>query len=223
VLTANLHYGDGDADELVALVRAEDVDLLSVQELTPKAQEKLEAANLGDLLPHRAADPDTGASGTALYARYPLSGVELRKGRGGFAMPFATLEVPQAPPVEVMAIHPLPPVGSSQVSDWERDLSDLPGADPGETIRILAGDFNATLDHAELRDLIASGYSDAADAVGSALVPTWPRPIHTLPITIDHVLADERVYVQDVAIRDLSGSDHRMLLAKLVLPAAAGE
>ena len=33
-------------------------------------------------------------------------------------------------------------------------------------MRILAGDFNATLDHAELRRLIGRGYHDAAEQAG---------------------------------------------------------
>ena len=42
------------------------------------------------------------------------------------------------------------------------------------TSQILAGDFNATLDHAEFRALLDRGYVDAADAVGDGLTPTWP-------------------------------------------------
>jgi endonuclease/exonuclease/phosphatase (EEP) superfamily protein YafD len=220
VLTANLKFGNGDTEEVVELVRDEEVDVLSVQELTARALEQLEAAGLDELLSHRALAPASRASGSALYAAHPLRQVELGIGSGGFAMPEATLVVPDGPHVRVMAVHPPPPMGSSQVADWERDLSALPRAEPDGTIRVLAGDFNATLDHAELRDLVDSGYSDAADAVGSGLVPTWPRPVHAPPVTIDHVLVDERVYVEDVSVHDLAGSDHRMVLVELILPPA---
>ncbi len=39
----------------------------------------------------------------------------------------------------------------------------------------LVGDFNATLDQAALRDVVARGYRDAADVAGKGLEPTFPR------------------------------------------------
>ena len=73
-------------------------------------------------------------------------------------------------------------------------------------VRILLGDFNATLDHQALRDVLDRGYVDAADAVGKALTPTWPRQRLLPPtVTIDHVLVDERVRVSDVGIHELPG------------------
>ena len=218
VLTVNLKYGNGDPQDLIGLVRSSGVELLCIQELTPRARAELEEAGLDELLPHQALDPASRASGSAVYARFPLRNVELTVGEGGFAMPRAEMLVPGGPAVEVMSVHPPPPMNSGGVADWGRDLSGLPRAEPTGTVRLLAGDFNATLDHAELRDLVESGYADAADAVGAGLAFTWPRPVTSMPVTIDHVLVDERVYVEDVSVHDLAGSDHRMVLAELVLP-----
>ena len=42
-------------------------------------------------------------------------------------------------------------------------------------MRLLVGDFNATLDHAALRRLLDTGYRDAASVVGQGMTPTcWP-------------------------------------------------
>ena len=89
-------------------------------------------------------------------------------------------------------------------------------------MRVLAGDFNATLDHAELRRLIGRGYHDAAERAGVALRPTWPVGKGLLPtlITIDHVLADRRVRVVSARSVRIPGSDHRGVLAELLLPDA---
>jgi hypothetical protein len=38
------------------------------------------------------------------------------------------------------------------------------------------------------------------------------------PVTIDHVLADERCGVRDLAVIDVVGSDRRVVLAELELP-----
>ena len=85
---------------------------------------------------------------------------------------------------------------------------------------ILAGDFNATLDHSVLRSLISTGYRDAADVVGKGFVGTWgPYDGDRIPpVTLDRVLADKRIGVVDVAVFDLAGSDHRPVMATLTLP-----
>jgi endonuclease/exonuclease/phosphatase family metal-dependent hydrolase len=87
---------------------------------------------------------------------------------------------------------------------------------------VLAGDFNATLDHAELRRLLDRGYRDAAEQAGVALRPTWPGDRALIPtvVTIDHVLADRRIRVVSVRTVAIPGSDHRGVLADLLLPDA---
>ena len=85
---------------------------------------------------------------------------------------------------------------------------------------MLAGDFNATLDHADLRDLLDRGYRDAAEQAGVGLRPTWPAGKDLLPalVTIDHVLADRRVRVISARSVAIPGSDHRGVLTELLLP-----
>jgi endonuclease/exonuclease/phosphatase (EEP) superfamily protein YafD len=223
VMTANLMFGQADPEALVELTRGENVDLLSVQELTPRAVERFDAAGLGDELPHRALAPATAATGGGLFARLPLADRQVDiTGSGGFSMPSARLDTPEGPPVEAMSVHPPPPTGSIEVDRWTFDLSALPRPEPPGPIRLLAGDFNATLDHAEFRDLVDSGYVDAADATGAGLIPTWPSDRVPPPVTIDHVLVDERVWVEDASVHDLPGSDHKAVIAKLVLPPVAG-
>jgi endonuclease/exonuclease/phosphatase (EEP) superfamily protein YafD len=95
----------------------------------------------------------------------------------------------------------------------------MPPADTGNRLRVLLGDFNATLDHEPLRELLATGYRDAAAETGSGLRPTWPANGRRLPpVTIDHVLADERIGFRDYATADLAGTDHRPVAVTLVLP-----
>ncbi len=221
VMTSNLRYGNADPEALVGLVRDQDVDLLSVQELTSRAVRGLRRAGLDDLLPEQALAPGATASGSGLYSRYPLRAPDLTTtGSVGFAWPTANLDVPGAPAIEVMVVHTPPPKGSSQVDGWFADFDALPVANPQGAIRLLAGDFNATLDHAPLRDLINTGYVDAADAAGAGLSPTWPSNRIFPPVTIDHVLVDERVWVADVSVHDLPRTDHRAVVAELVVPPA---
>ena len=59
-----------------------------------------------------------------------------------------------------------PPVNRAAAPGWREALAALPGSDARGDVQILAGDFNATLDHPEFRALLDRGYIDAADAVG---------------------------------------------------------
>jgi endonuclease/exonuclease/phosphatase family metal-dependent hydrolase len=205
---------------VVELVREQGVDLLSVQELTPRESRALRQAGLHRLLPEEATYAGSASSGAGLFSRWPLERVGPVPGSTELLqMPRAQLRVPGAGRVDVVDAHPPPPTDAQEVSNWERGLRSLPSADPEGAVRILLGDFNATLDHEALREVLDRGYVDAADAAGQGLAPTWPRG-HLLPptVTIDHVLVDERVRVRDVGVHELPGSDHRAVTADLVLP-----
>ena len=118
-------------------------------------------------------------------------------------------------------MHPFPPISAASVRDWQAVLRDLPGPSDDRRSHVLLGDFNATLDHRELRRVLDRGYTDAADATGDGLSPTfpvtWPIPL----IAIDHVLVPRTIGVRRVSIGDLPGSDHRAVVAELVLPERA--
>lgn len=55
------------------------------------------------------------------------------------------------------------------------------------------------------------GYRDAGEAAATG----GPFPP---PITIDHILADERLGVVEYQVEPLPGSDHRAIFAELALP-----
>ncbi|MEV0592893.1 endonuclease/exonuclease/phosphatase family protein [Nonomuraea cavernae] len=216
VLTANLNGGRGDVTVIVDLVRRLDVDVLSIQELTWSARQRLDAAGLEGLLPYEVSQPESrGPEGSGVYARHPL------RERGGLFrpvghhMPVAEVALPGGSAVEVVVVHPVAPVPST-VPEWEAGIATLPPAPAGGPPRLLAGDFNATLDHAVFRRLLATGYTDAAAATGQGLVPTWPAGRGLPPlVAIDHVLGDSRVRAVAVQVHDLPGSDHRALFADL--------
>lgn len=222
LLTANLLAGSADARALVDLVRRHSVDVLTVQEFTPAVAAELDQAGLDQLLPYRELHPVEGTPGSGLYARHPISagGVRHNSGGWGFLQAYGTILVPGAPPVRVESVHPAAPYAIDQIGHWRRDLAAQPSATPDGQLRILAGDFNATLDHAPLRALLDTGYVDAADAAGTGLIGTWgpydgdPIP----PVAIDHVLVDRRVAVRATAVYAIPGSDHRAVFTDLRLP-----
>jgi endonuclease/exonuclease/phosphatase (EEP) superfamily protein YafD len=219
VLTAHLLAGRAAAEAGVELVRRQDADVLFVQELTDDAAARLGRAGLGDLLPYRVPAP-SGAQ-DSIYARYPLRG-EPPAAPAGAARCAARLDLPSGPCVRLICIHAVPPKpawGSGAAARWRSELAALPG--PGDSPCVLAGDFNATLDHAQFRRLLRRGYADAASSAGHGLSLTWgPRPGRgPALLAIDHVLIDRRCAVLATSAHLLPGSDHRALYAELRLPA----
>jgi len=221
VLSANVYLGTADPNALVELVDRYDPDLLSVQELTPSFVRRLERAGLGERLPHSVLMAQPGGRGGGLYARRSLAPLPARQLL--FRMPRARIVLPSGSRLRLVAVHPQPP--NLSFDAWRGGLEILPEPDAGDPW-ILAGDFNATFDQAEFRDLVDGGYRDAGDATGEGLEPTWPGP-EWLPfglIAIDHVLADRRLRVAEYGVDALAGSDHRAVHATLVLPQrASGE
>lgn len=224
VLTANLLAGRASAEAVTGLVRRKHTDVLFVQELTSEAAARLDRAGLGDLLPHRVTQPVTHGTAGRIYARYPLHG-----GPPAAPAPAARcttrLDLPSGQLVQLTCIHaapPKPPWSPGATARWRSQLAALPA--PGDSPCILAGDFNATLDHAQFRQLLRRGYADAASQAGNGLSPTWgPRPgRRPALLAIDHVLTGQGWAVLATSAHPLAGSDHRALYAELRLLAPSG-
>ncbi len=218
VASANLHIGLGAAG-IVDLVRDNEVDVLSLQELTPAAVQALDAAGLDALLPHRVFYTEPAVNGSGIASRYPLNQLVLQP-PSTIRQPAVVVTLPSGTAVEVQLVHPVQPLGLHGNATWQQELSRLPAPRDDATMRLLVGDFNSTLDHPPLRRLLSAGYIDAADQVGAGLRTTWPtdRGLWPPPVAIDHVLADARCAVRSFEVHDVPHSDHRAIVASLVLP-----
>lgn len=208
VMSVNVLQGNADPRAVMRLVREHGVDVLSLQESSPAWVHRLDAAGGAAWFRGRAVR----AEDEALLARAALRGTG-RPAEGDIAVAGGST-------VRVAAVHPQPPVSRASWRAWHDELTALPtatDAPPGVT-RILAGDFNATLDHPELRDVLGRGYRDAAATVGDGWSPTWPAGRRFPPeITIDHVLAGPGVRIVGFAVRPIPGSDHRAVIAELAI------
>jgi endonuclease/exonuclease/phosphatase (EEP) superfamily protein YafD len=193
-------------------------DVVSVLELSPEVGREYETAGIAELLPHRVLQPRAGFAGTGLYSRIPLRLAPAPDTE--FATAAASLAPEGAAPLEIFAVHARAPTSPSTTRTWRDDLRALPPTGEGG-MRILAGDFNATLDHHELRRLIGRGYVDAAERAGNGLRMTWSTKSWTPPlVAIDHVLADRRIRVVSTKIVALPRSDHHGVFTELLLPEA---
>ncbi|SDK50249.1 Uncharacterized conserved protein YafD, endonuclease/exonuclease/phosphatase (EEP) superfamily [Actinopolyspora mzabensis] len=221
VLSANVYFGEADAEQLVRLVRQNDVDVLSMPELNSDMVDELRRAGLFETLPHRVLTPEPEGDGSGIVSRYPLRELSLASNTT-MRQPSALIDLPGQRDVQYVAAHPVVPVGGDTTSAWKREITTLPAPTTGgdQPVRILSGDFNATLDHTPLRKLLGRGYSDAAELTGDGLAPTWPelgRP-WAPPVTLDHVLVSGDTAVHDYRTFKVGGTDHRAVFAHLTIP-----
>jgi endonuclease/exonuclease/phosphatase (EEP) superfamily protein YafD len=221
VATVSLRRGHVRPGPVLDLVRRQDVDVLAVAELTPRSEAALTAAGLGRVLPHShviPARPGSVASASgAVWTRCPIEGRTAVPGR--FEQPTVRIRPDGGQLVELTSVHTVPPVLSpSAVRGWADDLAALP-APADDVLRVLAGDFNATHDHAALRVVVARGYADAAVRVGRGPAWTWrPLRLRFPRLALDHVLVDPRIGVASLDLVPVAGSDHLAVVAELVVP-----
>jgi endonuclease/exonuclease/phosphatase (EEP) superfamily protein YafD len=218
VLTSNLYFGRADAEFVVARVRHLRADVLFLQELTADAVTRMKRAGLDELLPYSQLDLRGGSSGSGIYSRYPLREGPVI-GATNMAQPTAQVELPGGEAAELICVHPAPPnlARRGGAARWRQELGVL--TPPGDRPRVLAGDFNATLDHAAFRAVLRLGYQDAGLRLGQALTPTWGRPGRRPVLTLDHVLVTGDCDVLEFSVHVIPGSDHRAVFAEVQLPA----
>ncbi|MFI7408372.1 endonuclease/exonuclease/phosphatase family protein [Streptomyces sp. NPDC049627] len=214
VLTSNIEFGQA-AEALVAAVRREKPDIVFVQECEHTCDATLRQA-LGAGYPHRAAQVADGSAGSVVLSRFPLTAADGVPGT--MAMPGAVADV-RGHPVRLQLAHPMPPL-PGRTDLWRRELDTLHdfAAEAGRTPLVLAGDFNASQDHAAFRRILDTGLRDAARLAGHDRTPSWPaRTAPAFGVQIDHVLLSPDFSTRAARFLDLPGTDHRALLVDLTL------
>ena len=220
-MTANLRLGSADPASVIAAVRAHHVTLLMTEELSSTELDRLIAAGLPSLLPHRLTAPRSSASGVGIWSAYPLRD-EIKRTDFTFAFVTAEVAVPGVANLPVAVALHMPGPWPQSAAHWDHDIHHLPHVlptlAPGQPV-IVGGDFNATPDVGEFRDLLTDGYHDAAQQAGAGLTPTYPSS-QVLPplIAIDHVLTRGAVGRSAITVH-IDHSDHRALVTTIQVPA----
>jgi endonuclease/exonuclease/phosphatase family metal-dependent hydrolase len=221
VMSVNAYRGSADAAAIVALARDEGVELLCVQESSDALYAGLVAAGIYQLFPYMAGE----VGGNQLWSALPLAdAVADAVGYSGSAMPAGTVEL-GGTYLRVVSVHTCSPTPGYE-RYWLESLEDLAAVRERDALAtagaayVLLGDFNATYAHAPFRDVLAAGFADGVRSAGEGPLATWPSLVG-LPavLGLDHVLVeqDAGVAVRDLDAVGIAGTDHRALLATLVL------
>jgi endonuclease/exonuclease/phosphatase (EEP) superfamily protein YafD len=214
VVTANLYYTNRDHVRLTTWLERHPADLVVVQELTPEWAEALEAV---PGYPYRSFLARKDAYGIGVLSRWPLDNVKfLDLARDGHPS-LAGEVVADGLRLHFLAVHARWPVLPSLARSRDRALhriAVLARATPGPSI--VLGDLNLSPDSPVFRRLLSDGRLNDALA-GPLWRPTWLAGFWPLALRIDHVLVSEGVCVEETAVGDWIGSDHRPVTARLRL------
>lgn len=221
VMSSNLSFGDANPARVVGVAVKNDADILVLTEITPSALGRMQTAGLDQAFPYSQGETGEGVAGTMVFSTYELSAVEpLDTTFRGFEM---TVALPDEP-ITLLAVHPHPPTGDAR--EWRADHAAVRRAAAGaDGPTVIAGDFNATVDHEPMRELEGRGFADAAEQAKSGWQPTWPAagemsmlgvPVPSM-LAIDHVLVTEELTAVDTESVTIQGTDHRALVARLAL------
>jgi endonuclease/exonuclease/phosphatase (EEP) superfamily protein YafD len=218
VLQANLLYGRADPFALVTLVREHRVDVLAVQELTAQEVADLRGAGLDQELPYHQLLPARGPDGSGLWSRHPVDSLPAWPTR--FASPGVVVKTPTRD-VVVRVVHPAPATIEAGAGAFRADYDVLRrevARLDRQVASVVVGDFNASVDNSELRDVMGGRLRDASEVAGDGMQRTWALRAGWMPLLhLDHVLVDPHFDVRDTRVLDLPGSDHEAVLARLVL------
>jgi endonuclease/exonuclease/phosphatase (EEP) superfamily protein YafD len=217
VLGANVWLGRADPAALGATIAARRPDVVVLPEAGDPFRKRLldglEGYRGWSCAPGRfaveAAGADDGPCLTVLVAER-LGDVEVGVGSSDTRSGWVVVSGGGLGAVAVLGVHPAVLLPDS-TPDWERELSLLRPwlADP-ERPTVVVGDLNATLEHGPLQAALGP-----ARPVTRRVAATWPsRWRRGLGVTIDHVLVTGRIRVRSVEVLDVSGSDHRAVLAR---------
>lgn len=219
LLLSNVLTSNTQRTPLIELARAEQPDLLVVQEVNAGWIKDLNA--LRDQLPHSIAQPRNDNFGIAVYSRVPFAEAKVVAPLDP-TLPGILVKVNlNGQTVSILTLHTVPPVGShelfllrnAQLREAAMTMRQLP--EP----KILIGDLNTTVWSPYFSQLVEeSGLRDARKGFG--VVPTWPANFWTplMRIPIDHCLVSRDIRVVNIRPGPRVGSDHLPLIVDLAIP-----
>jgi endonuclease/exonuclease/phosphatase (EEP) superfamily protein YafD len=134
-------------------------------------------------------------------------------------MASATVDVGGVP-TQVVAVHTTQPLVDEDGLDRQLGaLADL--VEAADHPVLLAGDFNANTQTAGFRAILEAGATDAHRASGRGWARSWPATTPVPVLLLDHVVVTPPLEVVGTTEGDGWGSDHRYVVADLVVDQGA--
>lgn len=212
VFHMNVLQPNGAFDQAIAQALGSDADVISIQEVGPRWAKAL-TDGLRARYPYAHIETRSDCYGIALFSRVPFTTVRTLTIHGA---PFieARLNV-EGRPVRLLAVHTSSPISYDHFRRRNEQLAALAEHLTGDdTATIVVGDLNTVpWDQAYQRFCARSGLRSTTPATQR----TWPSVGPLALIPLDHVLLSHGLSHTALRTVDIPGSDHRGVLADLIL------
>ena len=216
VVSLNISTSDQGYPRVVSYIREHEPDFVFLSEVRADLVALIEA-ELGEEYPYFHAVPSRMTLGLAFLSRHPFVDVETVTMAGRRRQFLRAVIAWQGEPVELVGIHPYPPLNARWAASRNAELATL--ADYARTVDaplVLLTDANAAPWSHAMRPLErVAGLRYAAR--GHGLRPTWYWQSWLLSAPIDHILVSSEWSVVDYVAGGDIGSDHVPVLADLAL------
>jgi endonuclease/exonuclease/phosphatase (EEP) superfamily protein YafD len=219
IMVANVLGGGARAADVAEVIRERKPDLVSLPEAQADVREQIRVQLQDQRYKGFTVQPSRAVpSATSVLVSSALGDVTFASEPG---TTFGNIVVTggNLGPVRLIAYHGYPPL-TDAVTTWAHDLLKVRQWCTQDPPTVIAGDFNATLDHADFRSALGGYCRSVGPAVGGGLQGTWPadQPA-VLRTQIDHVVVTRRFEPGEFTTYPIHGTDHRAVVATVaVLP-----
>lgn len=217
IMVANVLGGGARAADVAQVIRDRKPDLVSLPEAQVDVREEIRA-QLQDLqYKGYTARPSKAVEGaTSVLVASSLGNVSFASEPG---TTFGNIVVTggNLGQIRLIVYHGFPPLTDS-VTTWKNDLLHVRRWCTQDPPTIVAGDFNATVDHADFRQALGGYCRSVGPTVGGGLQGTWPadQPA-VLRTQIDHVVVTRQFEPGRFTTYPIQGTDHRAVVATVAV------
>lgn len=173
------YYSDKNIDEQVEVLEKIDADILSLLEVNPAWESRLN--DYTQAYPFRHKVKDTRANGTVglsvLLSKFPIQQSTVHA--EGYATAYKVSVAGK--PLDIVQVHPMPPLGKALRESRDKTLSQISKLELAD-YKIILGDFNTVHWQKPMQEILTS----QGVRVASEGRLTWPVPLPAAPI--DHIL-----------------------------------
>lgn len=205
----NVYTGNRQKDLLRTEIKKHNPDIIVLEEIDSVWLQELKW--LHSQYSFSITKPRSDNFGIGVWSKTPFVDVKIEH-IGSAIVPtvFATMHL-NGQKVQLIATHPVPPVGSVGTSRRNDQLEKLPAYVDKNVPTILVGDLNTSSWGSSFKRLVKETALKNS-AKGFGFQPSWPAGKPLLYIAIDHLLHSEEVVILDRKIGGDVGSDHLPLI-----------
>jgi endonuclease/exonuclease/phosphatase (EEP) superfamily protein YafD len=230
VLVANVFVDNETPADAARQLITSNADVVVIVESTPAFMAVFDAEGGSEAYPHRVFDPDdTSDYAVTIATTRALGPRSSMRNLGPLRLAIADIDVDGTNTL-VVALNPMATVDPGGHVTWKEQIDVLTSFVPTlDGPVVVAGDMNTTRYRPEFEQLLSLGLSDAIDALGKGLSPSFKLGANGVlgsigPVArLDHALVNEAVHPVAVTNLEPRGSDHLPFSLRLAIRPDHGE